>query len=130
MHGDIVFMSKKQISKVTQPCKGAVAVPSSAITSKFASVLRPAAFSPLAMGPNQIPLGSLELFTKRITVVSAIGNQRERIGLWTGDLDTPPSTRLSSAGDTQAVNHSLAISHPHSLGSLTSLGFQNVQAIF
>ena len=87
IHCDIEFMSNEQSSKVTQPCKSAFDGPSSAITPKLATVLRRCSFSTFTMGTNQIPLRLLEPFTKRIAVVSTVGNQRDTTVFWARDLD-------------------------------------------
>jgi len=134
IHRDIEFMSNKQSSKVAQPCDGSFDCPSAAITPKLASVLSLSSFSTFAMGTNQIPLRLLEPFTKRITIVSTVGNQRDRTVFWTGDLDKHPfdefDFRWGRACGRTCQRYSLAISHHHPLGSLSTLGFPNVEAPF
>lgn len=134
IHCDIEFMSNEQSSKVTQPCKSAFDGPSSAITPKLATVLRRCSFSTFTMGTNQIPLRLLEPFTKRIAVVSTVGNQRDTTVFWARDLDKHAFDELDfrwgrACGRT-CQRYSLAISHHHPLGSLSTLGFPNVEAPF
>ena len=134
IHCDIEFMSNEQSSKVTQPCKSAFDGPSSAITPKLATVLRRCSFSTFTMGTNQIPLRMPEPFTKRIAVVSTVGNQRDTTVFWARDLDKHAFDELDfrwgrACGRT-CQRYSLAISHHHPLGSLSTLGFPNVEAPF
>jgi hypothetical protein len=105
-------MSNKQSSKVAQPCDGSFDCPSSAITPKLASVLSLSSFSTFAMGTNQIPLRLLEPFTKRITIVSTVGNQRDRTVFWTGGLDKHTFDELASAWDAFAVEHAKGVPWP------------------
>jgi hypothetical protein len=83
-------MSYKQSSEVTQTGVGAFDRPSSAITPKRASVLRRGSLSNFSMGTNQIPFRLFEAFTKRIDIVSTVGNQQDKTVYWTGDLDKHP----------------------------------------
>jgi hypothetical protein len=109
IHGDMEFMSNERSSKIAKPCDGSFDCPSSAITPKLASVLSLGSFSTFAMGTIQIPLRLLELFTRRITIVSTVGNQRDRTDFWTGTWISTPSTSLTSAGDVLAVEHAKGI---------------------
>jgi len=134
MHRDTVLMLKEQSSHVTQTFKSAVGGSTSVITPKLEASLRSRSFSTFTMGKNQLSFRFSEPYTKRIAVVSTVGNQQNKTVFWTGKLDKQTfeelDFRLGRACGRTCQRYPLAISYHNPHGSLSSLCFPNVESPF
>lgn len=135
------FPTDDQSAEVAQPCKSPLNRPSTLVTPQFASILIFLFLVVASVRANQIDTPFSQSFTKRITVITLVGDNPDRIfsgtaasvsrhsNLLNGRLQKFHLTRRGRI-EMSTERDSLAIDHHHPLRTFSAFGLSDTQAPF
>jgi hypothetical protein len=131
-----------QSAEVAEPREGSFHGPTPSVAAQRPAILGPRLAPILAMRSNQLDASHSQLFSQRIAVVAAVGNQAERL------LSRPPGSMPASYADrgerrlnefdlrrgrsvkVVSQRKTLAVNHHHPLRTLAPLGLADSAAPF
>ena len=133
-HATVVLISNKGATIVTYPGNRSFDFPALLVSAELSTVLRRLANASASVRADQIPALFDKMFTKRIAVIAAIGNQGRYLAFmpWYGlqGFFNQSHFRRRRTGDGACQRNSRAISHHHPLCTLSTFGLSDLGTPF
>jgi hypothetical protein len=133
------LIAHHQASKIAEPCKRALHLPALSISSELSAILRLIVFPVSSVWNDHIYFQMLKALSKRITVISLIGNKPLRSLFRSASARTRNVNRVKSLfgklyfrwgrrGKDASQRNTLAVDHHHPLCSFALFGFSDAGA--
>lgn len=127
--------SHNEPAVVSQPGKGALHLPSAAVSSQHTSILSSGSFSIGFMRGNQMNTPTKEFAVQWVTIISLVGNHPTQLVLQLGRATAQGRIRQShfrrrSAGKLASQRNTLAVDHHHPFRAFSLLGFAHAEPPF